>query len=207
MKIIGISDLHGNLNFTVPECDLLLIAGDVFPAYRNKIQSFFIQAEFIRVFEAWLNLQPCKKVIYIAGNHDWLFETVNDSIIVKGKITYLNNDAVKVGKHKVFGFPWSLHFNNWAFNCSEENIKNNINKDLLGQSDIWLFHSPMYGINDLIGGKHIGSKTIRKLFNKYKPKYYVHGHNHINQQTNNVYNVTLLNNNYELKNKPKELTS
>ena len=66
MKIVAISDLHGQLP-TVPECDLLLIAGDICPVHNHKL---FYQDIWLRsVFAAWLRQQRAKRIIGVWGNH------------------------------------------------------------------------------------------------------------------------------------------
>ena len=67
MKVIGISDLHGNL-INIPECDVLCIAGDVITLNAQRIfdaSEYWWKNRFI----PWVMQLPCKKVLVIPGNH------------------------------------------------------------------------------------------------------------------------------------------
>src|SRR5262249_33524902 len=71
MKVVAVSDLHGNLP-AIPPCDLLLLAGDITPVRDHRLAH---QAEWLdTTFRAWLNQVPARKVIGVAGNHDFIFQ-------------------------------------------------------------------------------------------------------------------------------------
>lgn len=68
MKILGLSDLHGNLLEKIPDCDVLCICGDTIPL--NDQRNFEKSDHWWKNrFVNWCNTLPCKKVIVIAGNH------------------------------------------------------------------------------------------------------------------------------------------
>jgi predicted phosphohydrolase len=70
-KIIAVSDLHGALP-TIPPCDLLLIAGDVAPTMNHSLR---FQADWLDTdFRFWLESLPAQKIVFIAGNHDLVFQ-------------------------------------------------------------------------------------------------------------------------------------
>src|SRR5512142_3205347 len=73
MKILATADLHGNLP-DIPDCDLLLIGGDILPLaiqHDNARSLQWLDYEF----REWLRHIPPAKIIGIAGNHDFVFET------------------------------------------------------------------------------------------------------------------------------------
>ena len=77
MKIVAISDIHGYLP-ELPECDVVCICGDILPLHIQKNYEASL-AWLSGPFQSWaLNLN-CKKVIFIAGNHDFVFETLHNS--------------------------------------------------------------------------------------------------------------------------------
>ena len=81
MRIAAISDMHGNLNFSVPESDLLLIAGDICPAAHDPYLSIGMQRQWLdKKFREWLNKQPISHAIAVAGNHCWIFEYGKDEV-------------------------------------------------------------------------------------------------------------------------------
>ena len=46
--------------------------------------------------------------------------------------------------------------------------------------DVLVTHSPAYGVNDGEDLPHRGFEIFGELIEKYRPKYFVHGHVHMN---------------------------
>ena len=71
MKICGISDMHGNFDFEIKPCDIVLICGDILPL---DIQHNLTKSEewITRFFIPWCINLPCERVVFIGGNHDKL---------------------------------------------------------------------------------------------------------------------------------------
>ena len=183
MKIVCISDCHGNFNFEVPECDLLLIAGDVCPAYHDPLPSLELQKNWLKnEFNGWLGFQPAKHKVMIAGNHDWLFQ-ISPEEVPELNCHYLEDSSIEIEELKIWGSPWQLEFNNWAFNLTEKELKKKWNL-IPDDIDILLVHSPPYGILDELfepGNKfieNIGSPSLRKKIFEIIPKLVVFGHIH-----------------------------
>jgi Icc-related predicted phosphoesterase len=217
MKIICISDIHGNLNFTIPKCDILLIAGDICPCRCSVVESINLQSKWLNIdFRNWLNSQPYKEAACCPGNHDWIFQNAFEQIpVMDDNFNYLEDNSIEIQGLKIYGSPWSLPFYNWAFNKSEEDFEkycDNIPDDI----DILISHGPPYDFADVVeiknGTKHIGSKFLRKrIFDiKSQPdsklKLVVFGHNHkqevIEEQGIKFVNASLLDDEYEMVNKP-----
>ncbi len=70
MKIVGISDLHGQLSgYTIPEADILCICGDISPLkFQFNIPS--MDGWFKKRFIPWCQEQPVGQVYLIAGNSE-----------------------------------------------------------------------------------------------------------------------------------------
>ena len=67
MKIIGVSDIHGNL-IDIPKCDVLCIAGDIINL--NDQKNFLKSEHWWKTrFLTWAMKQPCDKIIIVPGNH------------------------------------------------------------------------------------------------------------------------------------------
>lgn len=183
MKITLIADMHGNLKFSVPEADLLLVAGDLCPAHHEAYLSIDQQADWLGVeFRYWLVDQPVKECVAVAGNHDWIWEKDKKRVPrMNANFHYLEDESIELMGVKIHGTPWQLPFNNWAFNKNPEKIKlhwENIPND----TDILICHSPPYGIMDTVKydgrSRQIGSASLRKRIFEIKPKIVVFGHNH-----------------------------
>jgi len=80
MRCVVMSDLHGQLPFgEIPKCDVVLIAGDIMPAINH---SFSVQDYFLKhVFSPWCESLPCKRVFFIAGNHDFALRGLSKGYI------------------------------------------------------------------------------------------------------------------------------
>lgn len=82
----------------VPGGDLLICAGDV---------SFYGDPVPIGLFCQWLERQPYKKKVFIAGNHDFLFQ--EDPILARDiysayDITYLQDSSIEFEGKKIYGY-------------------------------------------------------------------------------------------------------
>lgn len=152
MKICGISDIHGDLNINIPECDVLCICGDVInlndqrdiPTSRKWWETRFIK---------WVETLPCKKVIIIPGNHDFVLERMYNecwgwwkdhmTILSKHKIVFLIDESYEYEDVTFYGTPWiepiSFQENKWAF---ERDF--NENPLLIPKCDVLLTHDNPY---------------------------------------------------------------
>ena len=94
MKIVGISDLHGQLSgYTIPEADILCICGDISPLkFQFNIPS--MDGWFKKRFIPWCQEQPVEQIYLIAGNHDSFMESRTYTIhkhLLGTKINYLED--------------------------------------------------------------------------------------------------------------------
>src|SRR2546430_16820633 len=111
MRIVCISDTHSRHDrIEVPPGDILIHAGDATMTGRME--------ELAR-FNHWLGRLPHHYKIFIAGNHDWLFEkepTLAESLITNAM--YLRDSAARIEGLKFYGSPWQPRFMHWAFNLA-----------------------------------------------------------------------------------------
>ena len=117
MKIVFISDTHGKheiltskaYNNILGEGDILVHAGDCTNVGKTHE---------IKQFLDWFSDTPFKHKVFIAGNHDWGFETNHDiapEYKEKG-VHYLFDNMVEIDGVKIYGSPWQPEFYDWAFN-------------------------------------------------------------------------------------------
>ena len=76
MKVVAISDLHGDLIKNIPSCDVVCICGDICPLDIQN-NTYKCVSWFCLDFLPWTNSLPCKKVIFIAGNHDFFLQDIH----------------------------------------------------------------------------------------------------------------------------------
>jgi Icc-related predicted phosphoesterase len=222
MKICAFSDMHGQLDFKVEPCDLVLIGGDIVPL---KIQSYTTPSEawYKETFIPWCNSLPCEKVVFIAGNHDFFAMRHPDRIrlLLQGqdKVTYLDCETFEYKGKTIYGTPICKPFGRWAFMESYEEQDERYARHLkiIGDIDIILSHDAPFGVSDVIlqkdcwwaDGTHIGNESLRKFIEAAKPKMNLHGHLHTTSHDKEmlgdtaVYNISLLDENYEMKFEPQ----
>ena len=222
MRICGISDMHGQYDFKVEPCDIVLICGDIIPL---KIQKNDIQSEewLKTFFIPWCTDLPCEKVVFIAGNHDFVFmehpERVRDLLKDQDKVIYLECETYEYQGKVIYGTPLCKKFYNWAFmSLSLEDQQERYKRHLeaIGKIDIIMSHDCPYGIADVLlqkdcwwaDGKHIGNKALRWFVDEAKPELVMEGHLHSCEHGKTmhgdtaVYNVSLLNEDYKMVYKP-----
>lgn len=224
MKIVAISDLHGDLPNSLPEGELLLIAGDTVPL---RMQSNFEQSRkwWLNDFCNWLKTLKFERIILIGGNHDGFLETHGQEIkatLIINKCIYLCNEQYTYlsydGKtYTFFGTPYCKQFGNWWFMYSQDKLEE-LYKDIPKDLDILLSHDAPYGVSDICyqntpwnDGSHIGNKALRDAILDKAPAYCIHGHLHSSNHdeeilgTTKVYNVSLKDERYIMTYKPLTL--
>lgn len=170
MRVVCISDTHGHHEkLTVPEGDILIHAGD----FTNLGEV----GEIAR-FGKWFEAQPHPHKIYIAGNHDWLFqEDQNLARSIMGRATYLQDSFTIINGLKIHGTPWTLPFYDWAFMKPDEALEDEfslIDSDV----DILVTHGPPLGILDGTSRGSAGSGTLLQRIWDTSPRYHIFGHIH-----------------------------
>jgi Icc-related predicted phosphoesterase len=172
MKICCISDIHGYLP-EVPECDLLLLGGDYAP--NTSTELYWLG----KVFAPWIaKLSDRMKVIGVAGNHDFAFERMKDSLPAI-QWTYLQDSGIEWKGLNIWGSPWQPRFYDWAFNADEDKLEIIWNQ-IPNNTDILLLHGPPRGYGDYspYSKTNVGSPSLTKRILEIKPKLVVAGHIH-----------------------------
>jgi Icc-related predicted phosphoesterase len=177
-KILAISDMHGILP-EIPACDLLLIAGDITPITNHGLE---FQAEWLdREFRRWLERLPAKETVFIAGNHDLVFEHMPQLVPRDLPAVYLQDSAYEWNGLKIWGTPWQPWFFDWAFNLREPQLVAKWTLIPEG-TDILLVHGPPHGYGDAVpegaGVRHTGSPSLLKRIQEIQPRLAVFGHIH-----------------------------
>lgn len=184
MKIVAISDVHGKWNKIkdIPECDVLISAGDY---------SFRGEEHMVKDFHKWLSKQKAKHVISVQGNHElWVESNFEAAKAVAEKacpgVHFIgDHGTVVIDGVKFHGSAYTPWFHNWAWNkqrgieLAQEWAK--IPED----TNVLITHGPVAGILDLV--LHVdGSPKERvgchdllaKIVTLDQLKYHICGHIH-----------------------------
>lgn len=169
MKILAVSDVEAKYYYDyytpgkLDEFDLILSCGDLHREY----------LEFL------VTMAHCP-VLYVHGNHDDRFELRPPEGCV-----CVDDQIVVVNGVRVLGLGGSQRYkpSKWMF--TEKEMKRRVCKLLPSilwhrGFDILLTHAPARHINDTDYITHRGFECFVKLLDKCRPKYFIHGHVHMN---------------------------
>jgi len=186
MKIIHLSDTHLK-GFDPEPGDILIHSGDALNA-----GSFMELVSFRQELEKVKNRY--KHIIYVPGNHDFIFEDDPKLAIgfIKETIPNLHvliNEELVIDGIKFYGTPDQPVFFHWAFNKEPEDLiksYNNIPKDV----NVLITHCPPHGILDYVvnryhpGGVNVGSTELLNALPELKAlKLCCFGHIHYSYGT------------------------
>jgi Icc-related predicted phosphoesterase len=189
MKILLVSDIESTYIWDFfqkekfDDIDLIIACGDLRSAYLS--------------FLATMIHAP---VFFVHGNHDKHYlknppdgcECIDDKLIVYNGV-------------RILGLGGSMKYKDGPFLYTEKEMRNRIKKLSLKLFfnkgfDILVTHSAAKGINDDNDLCHEGYKCFNNLLDKYSPKYFLHGHVHMNYGNKprlTVYNNTKIINAYD----------
>lgn len=169
MKILAIADVEAKrfYDFYTPgrldEYDLILSCGDLKAKY----------LEFL------VTMSHCP-VLYVRGNHD-------DRLLVDppGGCICIENEIFEYKGIRILGLGGSYRYRDGKNMYTEKQMKQRIHRVSLQLwkkkgFDILLTHAPAYGVNDMDSLSHRGFECFLYLLEKYKPKFFIHGHVHMN---------------------------
>jgi Icc-related predicted phosphoesterase len=222
MKILAISDIHGDLP-EIPPADLLLIAGDLSQGFSTTAQ----QMEFwYESLPAWADSIPVDRIVAVGGNHDFVLEALMNGSLSHmpniPKLEFLIDSEVTVGDLRIWGAPWN-DVVGWAFGKHTLDLAKKFGMIPEGV-DIVLVHQPpagcgagtvrAAGINEhgtrFWEDKDLGNRALRDQLLQVRPQLVVCGHVHSAHGLHDldgipVYNVAATNREYELIRGVREL--
>lgn len=200
MRIVCISDthsLHKQMLHNIPEGDVLIHAGDCTNMGRkNEVE------EFVHWFQ---NIKGFDTKIFIAGNHDWAFQRINEphhpgdfdwfnnlmneENLSQSDVVYLEDSEFIIHDPrftrpiKFYGSPWQPFFYNWAFNLPIDGSELKEKWDKIpNDTDILITHGPPYYTRDFVEQygvmKYVGCKLLRERLMNMNVALSIHGHIH-----------------------------
>lgn len=215
MRIVATSDFHGRLPAT-PPCDLLVIAGDICPDFGRGAAVAGQLAWLNTTFRDWLVAQPAKAIVGIAGNHDFVFETMERQVEeLCLPWIYLRDSLTKVHGLYVYGVPWVPNLSRWAFHLDDAGLDRAFDA-VPDFADIVISHGPPLGYCDhtcaRYGDMDVGCDATNRMLARVRPMLLFCGHIHeafgdaVHPSGTFVYNVSYVNENYEAVHPPVEIT-
>lgn len=216
MKVCAISDIHGDLNITIPECDVLCICGDIIPITiqrDNKRSSTW----WFNTFIPWVKDLPCTKVIATPGNHDFFLEpfvedtkAYNDFVAKTNtksdfKLIILINEVYTYNSVTFYGCPYirPIGFSKWAFEDGIPRIT------MVGEEyiDKWYEYGPKK-VDILLthDNPFKNDYLLWRWSGNYKYWFCGHWHDGEDDPNQNIYNVSVLDDYYNRKSNYKVIT-
>lgn len=114
MKIVAISDTHAKWkNLVIPECDILISAGDY---------SFRGEKHIVKNFHEWLNAQEAGHIISVQGNHEtWVEKNFDEAKALAESVCPAvhfigSHGTVEIEGLKIHGSAITPWFYDWAWN-------------------------------------------------------------------------------------------
>lgn len=143
--------------------DLIISCGDLPASYLSFIATMF-----------------SGDVLYVPGNHD-------SGYVRKPPEGCINiDDRIYEWRGlKILGFGGSYRYKPGPYQYTEPEmyrryLKKKFSLWLKGGIDLFVTHSPARHLNDGDDQPHRGFETFVEILDKYKPKYFIHGHVHMN---------------------------
>ena len=168
MKILAIADEESKYLWDfyergkLEDIDLILSAGDLAPEYLT-----------------FLVTMASVPVLYVHGNHDdkYAYKPPEGCICIDDSI-YVYQGV------RIMGLGGSMRYRPGDHQYTDAEMTKRVKKlrwKLLwyGGVDILLTHAPAFEINDGRDLPHQGFRIFVKLIEKYKPKFFIHGHVHM----------------------------
>jgi len=135
MRLVCISDLHSYYLGSIPDGDVLIIAGDIC-SNGNRLE--------IVNYDDFFGDLPHPHTLIIAGNHDWPFVYLNKE--QKHKLfkyaPYLEAEGVEIDGVKFWGSPWQPTYLDWAFNLSPGPKLAEVWAKIPSATDVLITHGP-----------------------------------------------------------------
>ncbi len=169
MRILTISDIESKALWDHYEqhkdehYDLIISAGDLDAGYLSFLTTMY----------------NCD-VLYVPGNHDdrYVDQPPEGCINIDGKL-------IEYKGLRIMGLGGSIRYNCGNYQYTEKEMRRKIwyllPKIMFARGvDILVTHSPAGGFHDGEDGPHRGFDCIYDFVEKYEPKYFIHGHVHMN---------------------------
>lgn len=173
MKILAIADKESEYLWDYFEksklegIDLIISCGDLDPRYLSFLATFTVAP-----------------VLYVHGNHDEKYEQIppDGCVCIEDRI-YVHNGV------RILGLGGSMRYKPGTHQYTERQMRRRFSRlrfQLFRRRgiDILVTHAPAFELNDGRDLPHQGFQVFRTLMEKYRPKFFLHGHVHMSYGRN-----------------------
>ena len=168
MKVLAVSDIESPslYDYFSPEkvegVELIVGCGD-------------LRMEYLEFLVTMMNVP----LIYIHGNHDDHFRREPEGCIC------IDDDVFEYKGLRFVGLGGSIRYKEGKYMFTEREMRSRIRKlwwkiRRHKGFDVLVTHSPARHINDFDNVTHRGFECFNELLDRYKPKFFLHGHIHRN---------------------------
>ena len=194
MRILCVSDVVNKYLYTSENSlgikpDFIISCGDLPKDYLDFLMSkfnvslFFVQGNHDNYYK-----QNYEKSTGFLGNSKFDFYSAYDYKKVFGGID-LDRKLINFKGLSMIGFQGCNKYNNGIHQYTQDEMYRRVRATYLklffrkvflsSTVDIVVTHAPPYGIHDRDDIVHTGFKVFLELIEKFRPKYFLHGHTHL----------------------------
>ena len=147
--------------------DLIISCGDLDPRYLSFLVTFY-----------------SGPVLYVHGNHDGKYEQIPPE-----GCTCIEDDIFVYKGVRILGLGGSMRYKPGPHQYTEREMKQRVAKlwfkiFFRRGFDILVAHAPAYQFNVGRVLQHLGFNIFRTLLERYRPKFFLHGHVHLSYGRN-----------------------
>lgn len=173
MRILAIGDEESSYLWDffekskLEDVDLIISCGDLNPHYLSFLVTMY-----------------AIPVLYVHGNHDGKYEHTPPE-----GCTCIEDEIYVYNGVRILGLGGSMRYTGGPHQYTEKDMRKRVRKLWFqlwrhGGFDILVTHAPGYQLNDGRDLPHQGFRTFLELIEKYRPKFFLHGHVHMSYGRN-----------------------
>lgn len=185
IKIMAMSDLHGNMPKIVDYVHVIILAGDISPRINNKMENY---TWFLTTFVKWLKTIPADPhIVFVPGNNDMCFEDPEIVYSFKEVLHSMGFNNFHMGSCDILGisFQCSSALRYWGdhpFMLKDKELNKAYSN--LTKCDILVTHEapavegrPSF-LNPSESDPDYGSPILFEHVKRIKPNFHFFGHVH-----------------------------
>lgn len=178
------SDLHGWLNFQVPRCDVLVIAGDLAPDAPNGLwqdpyfSKLFQDQWLADEYFQWEQSINADRIVFVPGNHDRF-----GAFPTTFRTEFLIDAGVTIQDMSFWFSPWVPQING-MWNYELDPVRRADRFNLIPEHvDVLVTHAPAkWCLDSTYSKENAGCAILTEQVKLKGPRYHLFGHIHEGQR-------------------------